>query len=128
MEKTEITTAASPRSFKGQRWVNIILRTLHLFGIAGSGAAFLYQLPSSDWLPYMILTVITGVLMMLLETWSYPAWLLQLRGLSMILKIIILVFGSWFFASPLILLCVILISGLIAHAPGKVRYYILFRS
>lgn len=114
------------RSFKGQRWVSIVIRSLHLIGIAGVGAAFLFQLPDIQWLPYMVLTLTSGSAMMLLEIWSNGIWLIQLRGLSTLLKLLILSTTFVVGLQPYILVAVILISGIMSHAPAKVRYYSVF--
>lgn len=111
------------RSFTGQRWINIVLRTLHLIGVAGVGGAYLYNLAASDWYPYMILTLLSGGLMVLIEIWSNGIWLVQLRGISTLLKIIILSMTFFVGLHPYLLLSVIVIAGLISHAPGKLRYY-----
>jgi hypothetical protein len=114
------------RSFKGQRWVSIVIRSLHLIGIAGVGAAFLFQLPETQWIPYMVLTLSSGSAMMLLEIWSNGIWLIQLRGLSTLLKLLILSTTFIIGLQSYILVAVILVSGIMSHAPAKVRYYSVF--
>lgn len=114
------------RSFKGQRWVSIVMRSLHLIGIAGVGAAFLFQLPETQWIPYMVLTLSSGSAIMLLEIWSNGIWLIQLRGLSTLLKLLILSTTFIIGLQSYILVAVILVSGIMSHAPAKVRYYSVF--
>jgi len=111
------------RTFYGKRWLNIFLRTMHLIGIAGVGAAFLYQAASEFWLPYMILTLISGAMMVVVEIWSNGIWLIQIRGLATILKLMILSLTFWFGLKASIIILVIIISGIISHAPAKIRYY-----
>ena len=123
MKLPAILFPQQPRSFSGQRWLNISLRTMHLIGVAGTGAAFLFNLSERLWLPYMLLTIISGCLMILLETWSDGVWLIQLRGLATALKLLILSMTFFVGLQAWILFCVIAIAGLISHAPGKVRYY-----
>lgn len=106
--------------------MSIVIRSLHLIGIAGVGAAFLFQLPEAQWLPYMVLILLSGSAMMLLEIWSNGIWLIQLRGLSTLLKLLILSTTFIVGLQPYILVAVILISGTMSHAPGKVRYYSVF--
>ena len=115
---------ARSRGFPGKRWVNIGLRTLHLVGTAGLGGAYLYQASPADWLPYLWLTVTTGMVMALLECWSNGIWLIQLRGLVIMLKLVLLaLIGLTQGAELVLFLLVIGLSGVIAHAPGSVRYY-----
>ena len=112
------------RLLPGHRWLNIALRSLHLVGITGLGAGFLYSGQSEAWRIYLDITLASGVLLTLLAIWSNAIWLLQLRGQAILLKLLLLVFASYWSAAetPLFIL-VILISGIIAHAPGNVRYY-----
>jgi len=110
------------RFFHGKRWINIFLRTLHLIGVAGVGGAYLYQASTEVWFPYMILTIVSGLIMVILEIWTNGIWLLQLRGLATLLKLAILSLTFLVGLQSYIILTVIVISGIISHAPGKVRY------
>ena len=116
------------RSFKGQRWTSILLRTLHLMGISGVGAGFLFSIPQHQWLPYMYLTVGSGSAMVVLEVWSNGIWLLQLRGIATLLKLLLLGITLITGLQPYILFGVILLSGLMSHAPGKLRYFSFIRT
>ncbi|HHH39828.1 MAG TPA: hypothetical protein ENK50_09670 [Sedimenticola sp.] len=115
------------RFFPGQRWVNIGLRTLHLLGVAGLGAGFLYAAADDAWRPYLWLTLASGAGLSLISIWNQGVWLLQLRGQAILLKLLLLglipLWPAW--KLPLFV-AVILISGVISHAPGKVRYYSLY--
>lgn len=113
------------RDFRGMRWVNIILRTLHLAGVAGIGGGFLFKVPLEEWHLYILLTVSSGLAMMLLSVWSNGIWFIQLRGVATMTKLIILSIALAGGFEPMLLFMVIAISGIIAHAPGKVRYYIV---
>ena len=115
---------ANSRSFPGQRSANVILRTLHLIGIAGIGAAYLYAPVSPGWWPYFYLALISGVGLAGLYLRSNGVWLVQLRGQVILLKLLLLLL------LPILpdlqsglFLAVIILSGWIAHAPGSVRYY-----
>ncbi|WP_428034380.1 hypothetical protein [Amphritea sp.] len=113
------------RHLPGKRWISIILRSLHLVGIAGLGGAYLFHQPQTVWLPYLIVGVGSGILMVLKELYVDAIWLYQLRGQLVLFKLILLVTGIYWFSQPQawIYILVILISGVISHAPGKVRYY-----
>jgi len=105
------------------RWVNISLRTVHLIGVAGIGGAFLYQASYMHWKPYLLLLVISGVGMLFLDILSNARCLLQLRGIATIVKIMVLMTSVLVGMEAYILVTVIIISGIISHAPGKVRYF-----
>ncbi len=115
------------RFFRGQRWVNIGLRTLHLVGLAGLGAGFLYAAADHSWQLYYQITLYSGLGLMLIAIWNHGVWLLQLRGQAILFKLLLLLliplFPGW---EKTIFLLIILISGVISHAPGKVRYYSLW--
>lgn len=113
------------RDFPGRRWLGIALRTLHLIGISGLAGAYLYQLPESAWHGYLLLAVITGCLMACMEVFVDGIWLLQLRGQAIFFKLFLLSTVLWLFDRPQIgiYLAVMVLSGVVAHAPGKVRYY-----
>jgi hypothetical protein len=117
----------APRVFPAQRWVRISLRTLHLIGVAGVGGGFLYGADASMWTPYLWLTVVTGAVMMGIELWTTGLWLIQVRGLSVVVKLGLI---AWLLRTenlelPLVI-TVIVISGVISHAPGSVRYFSVF--
>ena len=115
------------RFFPGQRWVNISLRTLHLIGLAGLGAGYLYPAAGQEWQLYLYLTLFSGIGLMLISIWSNGIWLLQLRGQAIVLKLMLLASIPLLpgLQTPLFI-TVIIISGLISHATGNVRYYSLF--
>lgn len=115
---------AEYRTFPGKRWIRIGMRTLHLIGTAGVGGGFLYQAPREAWMPYLILTIATGFAIFFIEIWANGVWLIQLRGMAILVKLVLLSclhFAPDWGGPPLVIS--IVISGLIAHAPGDVRYY-----
>lgn len=113
-----------PRLFPGQRWLNISLRSAHLVGIAGIGGGFLFGLNEAQWLPFWHLSLSTGVFLSLLYIWSSAIWLFELSGLIIVIKVLLLgtavILPAW--RAELFTL-IILISSLIAHAPGRIRGY-----
>lgn len=113
-----------PREFIGQRWGNIIFRSAHLVGIAGIGGGFLHDLAEALWMPFWYLTLVSGVGLSLLYLAASAAWLLQLRGFIVVLKLaLIAVAIHWPQLRAPSFIAVILLSALIAHAPGKVRVW-----
>lgn len=112
------------RSYAGQRWAKITLRTFHLIGLAGMGGGFLYPAPEQYWRPYLILAGLSGIVFTLHEVWSNGIWLIQVRGVAVLAKVILLsflIFSSGF--EVIIIFSVIIISGVISHAPGDLRYF-----
>jgi len=118
-----------------KRWTKISLRTMHLVAVAGVGGGVLFGVDQQLWLNYWWLALISGALMMLIDAASNPVWLVQVRGMAIILKLILLVFVGWGPGSDsgwspgwdvFLLFIIIVISGVISHAPGNLRYYSLY--
>lgn len=124
MALTSLLFPLNGRSFPGMRWLNITLRTLHLIGIAGIGGAYLYPAEQAAWIPYLWMTLFSGFSMMGISLYSNGIWLLQLRGLAILLKLMLLCSLLFYPKASLpVILMVIALSGVIAHAPGNLRYY-----
>ena len=112
------------RTFKLKRWVKIGLRTLHLIGVAGAGGGLMLGHSPAVLLPYLIMMNISGILFVGLEIWSNGIWLIQLRGIIISLKIGLIFLLPYFRNETLFFLIgIIIISSIISHAPGDVRYY-----
>ncbi len=110
-----------------KRWTKISLRTLHLLAVAGVGGGILFGLEKDLWISYWWLALATGILMMTVDIISNPVWMLQVRGVSIYIKLILLaclgINPDW--DGPLVVL-IIIISAVISHAPGKLRYYSVY--
>ncbi len=116
------------REFAAKRTLSIVLRSLHLIGIAGLSGQFLFALQVSSWQFYGLLALLTGLLMVAIELYVDGIWLLQLRGQAIMIKLLVLAlslkfpqYGSYGFW------LIILISGYFSHAPRTIRYYITHR-
>lgn len=114
--------SANPTDVK--RWTKISLRTLHLISVAGVGGGILFGLAEQQWQLYWWLALVSGALIMLVDIASNPVWLVQIRGVAILVKLLLLLLlgmsPAW---DRVLLLAVIVISGVVSHAPGKVRYY-----
>lgn len=110
-----------------KRWTKISLRTLHLLAVAGAGGGILFGLEKDLWINYWWLALVSGVLMMVIDIVSNPVWVVQVRGLVIFLKLILLaLLGQNPELDRILLIVIIIISGVISHAPGKLRYYSVF--
>ena len=110
-----------------KRWSKISLRTLHLLALAGVGGGILFGLERELWINYWWLSLVSGGLMMLMDVVSNPVWLVQIRGLVMIFKLVLLAFLGLYPAWDGVLLAtIVIISAVISHAPGKLRYYSVY--
>ena len=110
-----------------KRWTKISLRTLHLLAVAGVGGGILFGLEKDLWINYWWLALVSGLLMMAIDIASNPVWIVQVRGLVIYLKLILLAFlGSNPSVDGWLLAAIIIMSGIISHAPGQLRYYSLY--
>ena len=110
-----------------KRWTKISLRTLHLLGVAGVGGGVLFGLDEQLWRNYWWLALASGILLMLMDVIPNPLWMVQVRGLVIFAKLVLLVFmvkyPDW---AASLLIIIIVVSGVISHAPAKIRYYSLY--
>ena len=110
-----------------KRWSKTSLRAIHLLAVAGIGGGILFGLDQQLWVPFWWLSLASGVLLILIDLVSAPVWLVQVRGLVITLKLVLLLFlGRHPLWDIYILVTVIIISTLISHAPSQLRYYSLY--
>ena len=110
-----------------KRWTKISLRTLHLLAVAGVGGGILFGLEKDLWINYWWLALVSGVFMMVIDITSNPVWMVQVRGLVIYLKLVLLAFiGSNPPIDGLLLAVIIVVSGIISHAPSQLRYYSVY--
>ncbi len=110
-----------------KRWVKIGLRTLHLLSVTGVGGGILFEIDRSAWLGYWWLALVSGLLMMLIDIFANPVWMVQVRGLVMYLKFFLLILmGLYPPMDHQLLFIIIIISAAISHAPGNLRYYSVY--
>jgi hypothetical protein len=109
------------RDFPGRVALIGLLRIGHVVGVVGVGAAVLHGEAVAG--PFLALLVASGLGIAALDRWSNRAFLKQVSGLAVLLKIALLLafaasatFGATAFWSLLIF------SVAIAHAPGRVRH------
>ncbi|MCP4984515.1 MAG: hypothetical protein GY928_00225 [Colwellia sp.] len=108
-------------NFIGKRWLKISLRTVHLVGFAG---IFSSILTGTEQHMYWGLTIVAGLGLVSLEALSNFVWFIQIRALAMYIKLILLTCVFFFDEYAwYCLVAIIIISGLISHAPSSVRYY-----
>ena len=110
-----------------KRWSKISLRTIHLLAIIGVGGGVWFSIEKSLWVNYWWLALISGVLMMLIDIISNPVWLVQVRGLVIYFKLGLLallgIFPQW---DGFLMAFIVIISAVISHAPGKLRYFSIY--
>lgn len=106
-----------------RRLAKVAVRTLHLVGAAGLfGGAMMGQFATS----YVALVLVSGVVLTLLDIGRNLLWFVQWRGVALYLKLVCLAaMHTLHWPAVPCLVVVIVISGLISHAPSWIRYYSL---
>jgi hypothetical protein len=95
--------------------------------VAGVGGGILFGLDKALWLNYWWLAMLSGALMMLMDIVSNPVWMIQIRGLVIFVKLgLLMLLGRYPGWDGYLLVLIIIISGVISHAPGKLRYYSVY--
>jgi hypothetical protein len=112
------------RDFTGKRWLNVVLRTAHLFGIVIFGAALL-----GNGKPFAgaLLTFVSGAGMFAIDTWANPGQLREIAGFGIVLKLGLIGLAVIQPDSALAMFWLILVvSTVLSHAPGGVRHKRIF--
>ena len=114
-------------SITTKRWTKISLRTLHLLAVTGVGGGIVFGIDKELWINYWWLAILSGGLMMLIDIISNPIWMVQVRGLVIFLKLgLLLLLGYNTHWDGYLLVFIIIISAVISHAPGKLRYWSVY--
>lgn len=102
------------------------LRALHVLGLMGGAAGFLFDADIELWRNWWILAMATGCLLMAWEIWRSPMWLVQLKGACTVAKVALLALCYPFpQLSPYLFSFIALLSVYIAHGPSQFRHYSL---
>ena len=127
MELKSILFPEKNRTFRGKRWIKVVLLNLHLCGVCGYVGGILFDAAPDRMHLYLLATVTTGFVLVAVELYSNCVWLIQNRGWMILLKV------ATFPMLPLLapyekwgLLAIVFLSGWISHAKGDFRYYSVF--
>jgi hypothetical protein len=112
------------RDFPGKRWLNLALRTTHLFGLVLLGAGLLGAGSISTGASVILAS---GLAMFAIDTWAHPAHLRETGGCGVLIKLLLVgvMAGQPDWALPIFWL-VLALSTLLSHAPGHFRHRQLF--
>ena len=115
-----------PRSFPGRRGVKIGLRAIHVLFTGVLAGAFVFAVAESARGFWFHGALLSGAALLLLDLHESAAFLCQVRGLVVTVKLTLLALLPWFGAGqPWVLGGLVILSVLFSHAPGSVRYRVL---
>ncbi len=113
-----------PRQFPGRRLVKIVLRAIHVVFVCGLIGAALHTDPIGS--PWWLGTAVSGMALLLLDLVGSAVFVVQLRGLVVLLKIAVFaalpVLGE---SAAAVLIAVVFVSVISSHAPSGFRYFML---
>ena len=106
-----------------RRLSKVCVRTIHLVGIAG---VFGSAMMGATEPVYFTMAIASGIILTLMEAYSGWIWFVQLRGVAVYIKLLLLLMMHLYpDASIPYLIAVIVISGFMSHAPSWIRYFSL---
>ena len=116
-----------PRYFPARRALKISLRAVHVLCAGILTGAYVFDIATALREQWLLATVGSGLLILLLDLHESGAFLLQLRGMLLYVKILTVsllpYFGAW---QPWVLCLLVLLSVISSHAPAKLRYFMIF--
>jgi hypothetical protein len=110
----------------GHRAISIALRTAHLASFGTLLGGHVFDVDHSRLLPFLFATVITGAALIALELASTCAWLFMGKGVTVLLKLLVLAMVPLFWEHRIsVLLVVVVIASIGSHMPSRFRHYSL---
>ncbi|MBZ4679837.1 MULTISPECIES: hypothetical protein [Shewanella] len=117
-------TQMSEKQFWLQRLCKTSLRALHILGIVGAGGGILLSVPRESWQLYWIMAMASGSCLMLWEIVRDWRWLIQLKGVLTLVKLLLLLLFIPLAAyKSELLVTVVLLSVIVSHGPAGLRHY-----
>lgn len=108
----------------GVRAIRITLRTLHLIAFGALYGGHLYAVAAERLLPALAATIATGAALAALEIYRTRLWLVQVRGVVTMAKILLVATVPLAWELRVwVLTAAIVLGGVSAHMPGRLRYF-----
>jgi hypothetical protein len=110
------------RDFPGRRWLLVALRSLHLVGVVLVGAALLHG-DGEHRIVAIALMFVTGLSLYGIELWTQPRHALELAGLFIPLKLVVVATMAVMPERAAALFWLLLVSSsVVSHAPAAFRH------
>ncbi|MGX9459915.1 hypothetical protein ACWXWU_01560 [Shewanella sp. A14] len=113
---------------EGRFWIERLsktsLRAVHIIGVVGSGGGIMFNVEQSLWFNYWLAALCSGMLLMSWEIIRDWRWLIQLKGILTLLKIVLLcLFVQMSQCKSELVIFIILLSVIVSHGPAGLRHY-----
>jgi hypothetical protein len=117
-----------PRTFPGRRALKIVLRAGHVLCAGTYVGAHVFAVDPVSRQTWLAAVLTSGVLLLLLDLHETAAFLLEIRGLVVLGKVVLLALLPWLGGAQLwVLGGLLLVSVLSSHAPASVRHRVVVR-
>ena len=124
--RSERAAHRPPRTFHGMRVVKVAARTVHIVAMALVLGGLAYAAPVTAIELPLVLTVLSGMLLLGIELWKNGTCLVQGSGVAVLLKLALLLLGQWFPAARFeCYLAATTIASIGAHMPKSWRHWSL---
>lgn len=116
-----------PRELPFRRGLKIVLRAAHVLCAGITTGAFVSAAAADVREAWLTAAIASGAAILLLDLHESAAFLVQVRGLVVALKLVLLALAlAWAAAAPWLLGGLMVVSVLSSHAPSRVRYHVVF--
>jgi hypothetical protein len=116
-----------PRRYPGQRWIKMIARAAHIIFSGIYLGALVFGVEPAVRGPWFLATMLSGLLMIGLDLVESGGFLLQLRGLVVAGKLLLLAFLPLFGAAGVwVVVAVAFVSVISSHASSSFRYFLIW--
>lgn len=129
MKKKLVSTLfpKEPRDFSYRRGVRTALRAAHIFAAGTLLGGYIFNQPVTVLEPWLFATVLSGLLLLATDLHASLAVLLELRGLGVLIKLVLLALVPVFWDARISLLIAALVIGAVtSHMPRQHRHKVLF--
>ncbi|MHC4852333.1 MAG: hypothetical protein ACYTF5_09960 [Planctomycetota bacterium] len=115
-----------PRPLPGRRGLKILFRAVHVLFAGVLMGSYVFDVEAAQRAHWFSGTVVSGLLILLLDLHETGAFLLQVRGMVVLGKLLVLFPLPWFAGwEAEVLGLLVLISVLSSHAPSGFRYFVV---
>lgn len=116
-----------PRDLPGRRGIKVALRGVHVLCAGLFVGTYVFAVTPEERATWCAAALLTGGMLLALDLHESAAFLLQVRGAVLLVKVACLCALPWLGAAQApVLMALVVVAVASSHAPAKVRYHLLF--
>jgi hypothetical protein len=125
-ESAKTSDIGWPAGWPRRRTWNIAFRTLHIVAAGALFGGHVFDVPPDRLLGWLLLTLATGAVLILLEAYPHIHWCYEARGVMTLAKLALMASIPWLWEyRAAILVVVIVLASVGSHMPRKWRHFSL---